>query len=276
MRYFWIVSLSLILGISWADKPDLMALERYDNQLIDGWLVSEKLDGVRAYWDGQSLISRGGNQLAAPAWFIQDFPPFALDGELWIGREKFEDTLSIVMTQTPHDGWKQVGYHIFDVPDVSGGLIARLDELKTYLTQYDVPHLHIIPQRKVNSAEELKTHLEKLVNNGAEGLVVRDPNVSYQVGRSQHALKVKPKYDAECEVVGYTEGQGKYTGQVGALICVNSQNQHLKLGSGLTDNLRANPPKIGSQVTYRYSGYTQKGWPKHAVYYRQRNPEQLD
>lgn len=97
-----------------------MALDRYDNQSIEGWLVSEKLDGVRAYWDGQNLISRGVNQLAAPVWFTKDFPDFALDGELWTGRVQFEDTLSIVMTYSPHDGGKKVGYHICDVPQASG------------------------------------------------------------------------------------------------------------------------------------------------------------
>lgn len=273
MRIFWILVLSLVLVQSWAEPPNIMALDRYDNQSIDGWLVSEKLDGVRAYWDGQNLISRGGNQLAAPVWFTQDFPDFALDGELWTGREQFEDTLSIVMTHSPHDGWKKVGYHIFDVPQASGGVMARLGVLEKYLVQNKVAHLQIIPQITISSTEQLMDRLDKVVKNGAEGLVVRDPHVAYQDGRSQYALKVKPKYDAECEVTGYTDGRGKYTGQVGALICVNAQNQHLKLGSGLTDKLRANPPKIGSQVTYQFSGYTQKGWPKHAVYYRQRSLE---
>ncbi|MBE0493441.1 MAG: DNA ligase [Thiomicrospira sp.] len=273
MPIILIILLNLALVSSWAKQPEIMALERYENQSIAGWLVSEKLDGVRAYWDGQNLISRGGNHLATPAWFTQDFPPFALDGELWIGREQFEATLSVVMTQTPHDGWKKVGYHIFDVPQASGGLMARLGVLENYLTEHDIPHLNIIPQVTISSAEQLQARLEKEVKNGAEGLVVRDPNVGYQVGRSHDSLKVKPKYDAECKVIGYTEGQGKYTGKVGALICLNAQNQHLKLGSGLTDQLRDNPPKIGSQVTYQYSGYTQKGWPRHAVYYRQRSHE---
>lgn len=273
MRIIWLLLLSFSLIPSWAEKPQLMALENYEDQAIEGWLVSEKLDGIRAYWDGRNLISRGGHYLTPPAWFTQDFPSFALDGELWIGREQFEDTLSVVMTQTPHDGWKKVGYHIFDVPNASGGLMARLEVLNEFLIKHPVAHLQVIPQHKVVSVEALQARLKKLLNQGAEGLVVRDPNVGYQIGRSQQALKVKPKYDAECEVTGYTEGRGKYIGQVGALICVNAQNQSLKLGSGLTDKLRANPPKIGSQVTYQYSGYTQKGWPKHAVYYRQRSAE---
>lgn len=273
MRIFWIGCLTFFLITAGATQPNIMALERYENQSIEGWLVSEKLDGIRAYWDGHNLISRGGQVLAAPDWFIQDLPDFALDGELWIGRLKFEETLSIVMTQTPHDGWKKVGYHIFDVPNARGGLMSRLSVLESYLNEHHVSHLHLIPQTRVDSKQALKDRLDKEVNDGAEGLVVRDPNVTYQVGRNHFALKVKPKYDAECRVIGYTEGRGKYIGQVGALICVNAQDQHLKLGSGLTDKLRSDPPKIGSQVTYQYSGYTQKGWPRHAVYYRQRDKE---
>ena len=65
-------------------------------QDVRGWLMSEKLDGVRAYWDGQKLISRGGKIFSAPAWFIKDFPPFALDGELWSKRRDFENIVSIV------------------------------------------------------------------------------------------------------------------------------------------------------------------------------------
>lgn len=251
-------------------QPGLMLLTPYTNQEVDGWLVSEKLDGVRAYWDGKQLLSRQGNKFAAPDWFIQYFPPFALDGELWMARGQFEQTLSIVRQQTPHDGWQQMRYQVFDVPNQDGGLVARLSVLQNYLVQHRVDQIQIIKQYPLQPTQSIMDTLNVMVAQGAEGLVLREPNVAYQSGRTPYALKVKPKYDAECIVTGYSEGQGKYVGLVGALICVNEQQQTLNLGSGLTDAQRADPPKIGTRVSYQFSGYTQSGLPRHAVFWRVR------
>ena len=63
---------------------------------ITGWWMSEKLDGVRAYWDGKQFLSRLGNRFHAPPWFVEGFRPTPLDGELWGGRKLFQRTVSIV------------------------------------------------------------------------------------------------------------------------------------------------------------------------------------
>ena len=88
---------------------------------MTGWWISEKLDGVRAYWDGKELLSRTGNTYPAPDWFIKDFPKdMHLDGELWCGRAKFQETVSIVRTEGS-ENWKTVMYHVFDAPKISAG-----------------------------------------------------------------------------------------------------------------------------------------------------------
>lgn len=271
---FNLVSFVLILvyaSLTHAQAPALIALTNYQQQDVTGWLVSEKLDGVRAYWDGEKLISRQGNPFAAPDWFTEALPPFELDGELWVGRESFENTLSIVRRQEAHKDWEQIGYYIFEVPNQPGGLVSRLAVLQAYLEQQPVAHLHIIPQHPLTHLQSLDATLNALVKQGAEGLVLREPNQPYHTGRSPYALKLKPRYDAECTLTGYTEGRGKYQGQVGALICINDQQQTLRLGSGLTDAQRANPPEIGTTLTYQYSGYTQSGHPRHAVFWRVRS-----
>ena len=78
-------------------KFELLKLSEYKGQDVGGWLASEKLDGVRAYWDGRNLLSRNGKILAAPGGWSAHFPPFALDGELYTARGEFEKIQSTVM-----------------------------------------------------------------------------------------------------------------------------------------------------------------------------------
>ena len=103
--------------------PPLLLAERWDNaQDLAGWWMSEKLDGVRAYWDGKSLISRLGNRFHAPDWFLDGLPEIPLDGELWIGRKAFQRTVGIVRRQDKSDLWKEVRYVAFDAPAVDGAV----------------------------------------------------------------------------------------------------------------------------------------------------------
>lgn len=273
---------SVIAAAESAGKPDLLLLKSYDASVqVEGWLMSEKLDGVRAYWDGKRLLSRQGNVFAVPDWFTENFPPFELDGELWLGRGQFEETVSIVNKHQPHSGWQAITYQIFEVPNQAGGLLQRLAVLEAYLQNVSVPYLRIIEQAPVKSAEQLQLNLKRLVSLGAEGLVVRNPETPYLSGRSDQALKVKVKEDAECVVRGYTEGKGKYSGQVGALLCeiASGQFNHLskpadrvlKIGSGLSDQQRVDAPQIGTLVTFQYMGLTRKGLPRFPVFLRVRS-----
>lgn len=259
--------------------PHLFLLKQYKpGQNVNGWLMSEKLDGVRAYWDGTQLKSRNGNLFAVPEWFTENFPPFELDGELWLGRHQFEQTVSIVNTQTAHDGWKDITYQIFEVPNQTGGLLARLKMLELYLIAFPAPYLRIIEQLSVTNDAQLQAELQRVLALNGEGLVVRNPESLYQTGRSNEALKVKLKEDAECVVTGYTPGKGKYLGKVGALLCsvidgqftdlTDLDDRVLKIGSGLSDLQRAEPPAIGTVITFQYMGLTQKGLPRFPVFLR--------
>lgn len=75
------------------NSQELQKAKNYDNSKhnITNWYMSEKLDGIRAYWNGKELLSKNGNKIYAPSWFTKDFPPFELDGELWTKREDFEN-----------------------------------------------------------------------------------------------------------------------------------------------------------------------------------------
>ena len=262
-------------------KPSLLLLKSYDStQAISGWVMSEKLDGVRAYWNGQQLISRNGKVFAAPSWFLSAFPAFELDGELWLKRQAFADTVSIVNTQTAHKGWQAITYQVFEIPNQAGGLLNRLSVLERYLNQHPTEFIQIIEQTPVKNHLQATRELKRVLALGAEGLVVRDPAALYHAGRSSLAFKYKLKQDAECTVSGYTPGKGKYTNQVGALVCELKADQfahlttpvqrQIKVGSGLNDADRKTPPKIGSTITFQYMGLTKNGLPRFPVFLRVR------
>ncbi|MBU1668576.1 DNA ligase [bacterium] len=256
---------------SHAEKPNLLLLKSYKNDVnVTGWLMSEKLDGVRAYWDGKRLISRSGKEFAVPKWFVKDFPPFEIDGELWTKREDFENIVSIVNQQSAHDGWKDITYQIFEVPYQEGGLLTRLSVLEQWLDENPNRYIMIIPQKVCKGSEHLKQILEEVEAKGAEGLVVRDPNALYVGQRSERSLKVKSFTDDECVVTGYTDGHGKFEGLVGALLC-SWKDKVLKIGSGLSDEERRKPPMIGSEITFKYNGLTKYGNPKFPVFLRIRD-----
>ena len=84
----------------YAFKRGVLLAETYEKVPAfdpSGWWISEKLDGVRAYWNGQNFYSRNGLLFDAPAWFKVGLPKDThLDGELWCGREQFERCVGII------------------------------------------------------------------------------------------------------------------------------------------------------------------------------------
>lgn len=251
-----------------ASPLNLMLLEQYKNQEVTGWVMSEKLDGVRGFWDGKQLLSRQGYPFSVPDYFTRHFPPFAIDGELFSEREQF-DNISAIVRSTEPKGWYQLKLHVFDVPNAEGNLFKRLAVLEDHLAKYPSPHIAIIKQIPI----ENKLHLEKFFNNiqqqGGEGVVIRNPNAPYVQGRSAQILKLKAVDDEECTVVAHHKGKGKYAAKLGAITCEN-QRGRFRIGSGFSDKEREIPPPIGSIITYKYRGLTSTGKPRFATYWRER------
>lgn len=256
-----------------ATPPRLMLATSYKAgvDVADYW-VSEKLDGVRGRWDGQRLRTRNGLSIDPPAWFTANWPAVPIDGELWIGHGRFETVSAIVRTAKPDDAaWRQVRFMAFDLPADSGRFEARVLRMRTLLGQAGIAWLRPIAQFRVHDVATLDARLKAIVAAGGEGLMLHHRDARYRVGRSEDLLKYKPHDDAEARVVGYTAGQGKYTGMLGALIVVRRDGLRFRLGSGFTDAQRAQPPPIGSQVTYRYNGLTVHGVPRFARFLRIRD-----
>lgn len=265
---------ALLVLLNFAFSLDLLRLSEFKDQNVSGWLASEKLDGVRAYWDGENLLSRQGKRLNAPQSFTKNFPKFALDGELYAKGLKFEEIQASVMDKQPDEkAWSRLKFHVFDVPEASGGLLERLSELEKFILQNPQAgqNLKIIKQVKVKDNAEFEAFAEAVIAKSGEGAVVREPNAAYERGRSQNVLKYKKFNDAECVVVAHKVGQGKFSGLLGSVVCENlSDKKRFKIGSGFSDKERANPPKIGSVITYKYQNLTAKGLPRFPVFLRVR------
>ena len=263
VKYF--ATLLLTIAALFA-SPKVMLLKVYKDQNITGWVMSEKLDGIRAYWDGKRLYTKNGKVIHAPKWLIAQYPPFAIDGELWTKRGDFEHIASIVQDKVPGKEWKEIKHYIFDVPDAKGNLFARLNKLKPYTNSI----IKIIPQIPIKSKKQLQTFFNEVVQKGGEGVVIRNPNTTYERKRSNTILKLKPFLDDECTVVGYTQGKGKLEGFVGALRCKLKNGKIIKIGSGLTLQQRKSPPKIGDTITFKYYSLTKNHLPRFAVFLRVR------
>lgn len=266
-NYFLLI---IFFFISTVFSKDLMLAKKYENQAVKGWLMSEKYDGVRAFWDGKNLISRQGYKFSAPQEFIKDFPPFVLDGELFYKRGEFEATVSKIRSDSYQD-WQELHYLIFDVPKAEGGLLERLKILENYLKNQQVKHLKIIEQRQIQDFAEAEKFLAEVIDNGGEGVILLEPTMAYVAGRSEGFLKLKPYEDAECKVLEHLEGKGKYKGKLGSIVCKMDNGKNIKIGSGFKDKDRENPPKIGSIISFKFNGYTKNGLPRFPRFLRIRN-----
>ncbi len=260
--------------------PPILLAHTWDSEDPTGWYMSEKFDGVRAWWDGEKFVSRLGNTYYAPEWFKALLPKDdILDGELWIGRGKFQETISVVKKLIPTDSeWQNVTYVMFDAPKVNGMFHDRLRHLQSKFPTMRVNdggglgQVVVAEQIRCISEDHMVEHLALVEGFGGEGVMLRDPRSLYEEGRSKTCLKVKTFVDDEATVVGYTDGKGKHIDRGGALI-VQWKDKEFKVGSGLTDKERENLPAIGARVTFRYCGLTNKGIPKIATYVCERNYE---
>ena len=276
--YLFFLIFGLLSGVSFArdlPQPKLMLANIYHQGINLGeYWVSEKYDGVRALWNGEHLISRGGNIFHAPSWFIENFPKQKLDGELWIDRQKFESVVSTVRDKTPDDtAWKKIKYMVFDAPESPLAFDERLKQLRHSFAQSKVPWLRLVKQWKVKNHQELMRQLSDITKDGAEGLMLHRGSSLYKGKRSGDLLKVKPYQDAEAIVIGHIAGKGKYLNYLGALLVEMPSGIRFKLGTGLSDEERKNPPEVGETITYRYHGFTKNGIPRFASYLRIREVE---
>ena len=256
------------------ESPDLLLAEKYRQDIdLSAYWVSEKLDGVRAFWDGERLISRGGNAFSAPSWFTAGFPRVALDGELWTGRGRFEETASIVARSIPHDGWRQVRYMVFDLPADPDVFDVRLQNLRAVVATSQNEFLAVVVQEKIADHKSLLNKLDEVTLAGGEGLMLHRGDSRYHGGRGMDLLKLKRFDDAEGIVIAHNPGKGKFTGMMGSVTVRTADGITVKIGSGFSDDERKTPPPIGATITFKHQGFTGTGKPRFPVFWRIREDE---
>jgi DNA ligase-1 len=253
------------------ESPRLLLANTWDDSVDpSGWWMSEKLDGVRALWDGERFVSRQGNPFAAPPWFCREMPSAVLDGELWIGRREFQQTVSVVRSRDGNEGWAKVRFLVFDAPalndvwEIRMAFLQRLlpDESQKGALATAVEHV------RCDGAAHLRKQLKKIEKAGGEGLMLREPGSAYEAGRSSTLLKVKSFLDAEATVLEHQPGQGKFRGLMGALVVQLADGTRFSVGTGFSDRERANPPAVGSVITFRYQELSKDGVPRFPSFVR--------
>ena len=262
-----------------ASPPLMLANVYHPGVALQDYWVSEKYDGVRGYWDGEKLLTRGGERIAAPDWFTAGWPKTPLDGELWAGRGQFAKAVSTVRQQTPDNAaWRTMRFMVFDLPAQGGPFTERIPAMNGLVSRIDQPWVHAVTQSKVSSHAALQRLLEKTVKDGGEGLMLHRGASLYKGQRSDDLLKVKTYEDTEARVIAHIRGKGKYAGKLGALLVEmpaadGKPAQRFKLGTGFTDAQRQSPPAIGALVTYRFRGLNDSGIPRFASFMRVREDQ---
>jgi DNA ligase 1 len=247
--------------------PPLLLAHSWQNDVdLTGWWMSEKLDGVRAYWDGHRFLSRLGNPYLAPDWFVEGLPATPLDGELWGGRKKFQRTVSIARRQDRSPHWKELAFLVFDAPAMDAPFEERMAftraQLGTTKPAYARHHEHV----RCEGVAHLRAELARVEALGGEGLMLRKPGSRYEVGRSSTLLKVKSFKDDEARVVQHLPGEGRHKGRLGALLVEMRDGTRFSIGTGFSDAERGEPPAIGAVVTFRYQELSDGGVPRFPTY----------
>jgi len=255
-----------------ADPPALLQAQNAPSDIDPrGWLVSEKLDGVRGYWDGCVLRSRSGRRIAAPRWFLERLPGVELDGELWMGRGRFDALSAAVRRQRPDDAeWGAIRYMVFEAPGAEGHFAQRVQWLQRLAREQPTAGFHVLAQRTIGTGAALRSLRDQVVAAGGEGLMLHRADAPYTTGRSPVLLKFKPEEDAEATVIGYQPGQGRHVGRLGALRVRDLQGRVFEIGTGFTDEQRTHPAPLGATVTYTFRGRTSTGLPRFASFKRLR------
>jgi len=216
----------------------------------EGWFMSEKLDGIRAYWDGEQFWSKNASIINVPESFKAGLPTYPLDGELWSGYG--EDDLTVFhIKQTcrkkiVHSDWTKIKFYVFDAPKIEATYDKRHFFLQNNIPKFGNPNIFLIPMQKCNGKEHLQNHLEEIINKSGEGIMIYNPNSLYLPGRTKNVLKVKKYF--ECYVTFLKLCEKSYK-----VLCEqeNGEKNYIKCST----EFYRNPPTAGEKFLIRHLGF---------------------
>lgn len=245
--------------------------DKHRNKVI-GWFMSEKLDGVRAIWDGFHFVTRNGNKLVPPYHMVAQLQRLKLgnrllDGELYLGRGRFNECSGIVRRKD--DEWFGIEFHAFDLYDPCTNRVFyhRYHDLEELINSKNCPSfVKLVTQYSVKTVSCITSKHEEITGIGGEGLMLTNPGANWVGKRTSDLLKVKSFFEIEVTVVDYEGGNGKYTGMIGALKCRTDDNKEFFCGSGLSDSDRIEPGFIGKKITVKYFELSENGIPRFPIF----------
>lgn len=253
-------------------SPPILLAQTWTNDVdLAGWWMSEKLDGVRAYWNGKQFISRQGNLYHAPDWFVECLPDTPLDGELWLARKSFQRTVSIVRRQDKSEHWREIAFLVFDAPALAAPFEERVEFVRETVQTCGAKQVQMLAHERCRDVEHLRVELARIEGLGGEGLMLREPGSRYEAGRSSTLLKVKTFHDAEARVIEHQAGAGRHQGRLGALLVELPDGTQFSVGTGFSDAQRGAPPAVGSVITFRYQELSDRGVPRFPSFVRVRS-----
>lgn len=258
--------------VKMASPPLVLLAKEYDAEKHGshvGYWCSEKLDGVRAWWDGEQFWSRTGNLFYAPSWFREQMPKNCiLDGELFIGRKQFKQTVSIVKSHSMSRRWEELTYMVFDIPSEKNKPYEERLAIITEMCKTERKNMRLVESHKLTEKDDIVKMLKDVEELGGEGLMLRKAGSLYIGKRSDTLLKIKTFFDDEAKVLGYvSEGKGRLAGMTGSLHVIDRHGIEFDVGSGMDDETRMHPPEIGSIITFRYQEKSaDSGRPRFPVY----------
>jgi len=252
-------------------RGGVLLAKKLDGQDPIGMMASEKLDGVRAYWNGEGFYSRNGNRFAAPLWLTDLLLDEELDGELYMGPGKLYETISIVKTEEPTPAWRKLRYMVFDAPEAGGPFRERLERARQLVREacfrWKMPGpcpVQLVQHVPIRSAQDLDQFHREVTSRGVEGTMLRDPESLYERRRSGTLLKLKDFQDGLAEVVGYKEGA---TAKVGSYRMRDLENDALFAVDArhAPQGRRGGVLPVGTRVEYRFQERTPGGVPRHPI-----------
>lgn len=246
---------------------------------VSNWTMSEKYDGQRGIWTGKDFLTRNGQKITAPQWFLDmlSLSTHPIDGELFFGRGKFGMTGTLRASRVDELAWKKVVYKVFDIPDPSSMLTLRqrLDKLKKTVRMMSVSHSHdrfpieVVEYIDIKNSAHIESFFKEITEAKGEGLILRNPYSLYENSRSTQLLRYKPLHDSEAIIVSYKPGNGKFKGMLGAFNVRDIHTNKEFSISGFVTSIRASyktTHPIGTIITYYYTELTCSGKPRYPRY----------
>jgi len=236
-------------------------------------MAQPKYDGVRALWDGEKLWSRSGKTELKPEGRLVEelklmFPRIQLDGELYLGSIPFEEIVSRARVGG------ELFYYVFDLL-TSESFVDRWKHLEQLFTHRTTSHVVLAETKVMVSSKDLREHMERMLEEGFEGQMLRTMDGKYEHRRTRALLKHKRTFEAEGTVVGVVPGKGKHEGRMGALEVVGRRGVaewRCKVGTGFTDEERERGEEwwMHRTIVVTYQELTKYGVPRFPRYSRER------